>query len=242
VEFGSGSSAKTPIVLSAVRPSAYIPIDISGDFLRASAQALKEKFPDLPIHALEGDFTKPLVIPKTAGNRPRLGFFPGSTIGNLLAPAAVDLLRTMSETLGPESMLLIGIDRTKDEDTLVAAYDDAQGVTAEFNLNLLDRINRELNGRIPVEAFLHQARWNKDESRIEMHLEAQYDVRFQIEGRTFSIAKGETIHTENSLKYGISEARLLLRAGGWRPIADWTDKNEYFSLILAKASNVVTSP
>src|SRR6202012_724455 len=116
----------------------------------------------------------------------------------------------------------------------VAAYDDAEGVTAKFNLNLLDRINRELRGSIPVEAFKHSIRWNEDESRIEMHLEAQRDVQFRVDGRDFTLLKGETIHTENSLKYAIREARLLLRAAGWAPVADWTDRQEYFSLILAE--------
>ena len=131
-------------------------------------------------------------------------------------------------------MLLIGIDRIKDIDVLLPAYDDKQGVTAAFNLNLLRRINRELRGSVPVDAFRHLARWNEAESRIEMHLVAVRDAHFQVEGRHFSIAKGETIHTENSLKYGPREASVLLRAGGWTPIAHWTDDEELFSVILAK--------
>jgi L-histidine N-alpha-methyltransferase len=139
-------------------------------------------------------------------------------------------------------MLLIGIDRTKDQDVLVAAYDDEQGVTAEFNLNLLHRINRELHGSIAVDAFKHKIHWNEDESRIEMHLEAQRDLEFVVDCELFSMSKGETIHTENSLKYGIREARVLLRAGGWTPIADWTDQRGYFSLILAKVSQLAPAP
>jgi L-histidine Nalpha-methyltransferase len=165
---------------------------------------------------------------------PRLGFFPGSTIGNLLVPAAVDLLRAMARTLGGGSMLLIGIDRIKDTDVLLPAYDDKQGITAAFNLNLLHRINRELRGSVPVDAFRHLARWNEAEARIEMHLVAVRDTHFAVEGRRFSITKGETIHTENSLKYGPREASVLLRAGGWTPIAHWTDDEELFSVILAK--------
>ena len=130
-------------------------------------------------------------------------------------------------------MLLIGIDRIKDADVLVPAYDDAQGVTAAFNLNLLHRINRELRGSIPVDAFRHVARWNADEFRIEMHLEATRDVSFEVEGRRFSVPEGETIHTENSLKYCSRDADVLLRAGGWTPIAEWTDPDEHFMLILA---------
>jgi dimethylhistidine N-methyltransferase len=236
VEFGSGSSAKTPILLGAVEPSAYVPIDISGDFLRASAKSLRTEFPRLPIHEVEGDFTRPLSLPASIEGMPRLGFFPGSTIGNFQVPDAVDLLRAIAETLGTESMLLIGIDRIKDRSTLVAAYDDAQGVTAQFNINLLRRINRELSGSIPIDAFKHLIRWNEDESRIEMLLEAQRDVRFSVSGYAFSMANGETIHTETSVKYGVREARLLLRAGGWTPIAAWTDKRVAFSLILAEVS------
>jgi L-histidine N-alpha-methyltransferase len=234
VEFGSGSSAKTPILLSAVDPSAYVPIDISSDFLWESVERLSETFPNLAVYPVEGDFTAGLRLPPAIRNMPRLGFFPGSTIGNLVVPAAVDLLRTMAKILGGGSMLLIGIDRIKDVDVLLPAYDDKQGVTAAFNLNLLRRINRELRGSVPVDAFCHLARWNEAESRIEMHLVAVRDAHFQIEGRHFAIAKGETIHTENSVKYGPREASVLLRAGGWTPIADWTDDEQLFSVILAK--------
>ena len=236
VEFGSGSSAKTRSLLAIIEPSAYVPVDVSGDFLRASAQSLRAEFPRLPIYELEGDFTRLLTLPTSTQAGARLGFFPGSTIGNFSAPNAVDLLRTIAGTLGDGSMLLIGIDRINSRDTLIAAYDDAQGITAQFNLNLLRRINRELRGNIPVEAFKHQIRWKEDEARIEMHLEAQRAVSFSVDGHHFSIARGETIHTENSLKYNIGEARLLLRAGGWTPIADWTDKQESFSVILAKSN------
>jgi L-histidine Nalpha-methyltransferase len=234
VEFGSGSSAKTPLLLSAVKPAAYVPIDISKDFLWESAARLSKLFAGLPIYPLEGDFTGTVRLPAAIDSTPRLGFFPGSTIGNFLAPEAVDLLRTMAATLGGGSMLLIGIDRIKDEDVVLPAYDDSRGVTAAFNLNLLRRINRELDGSVPVDAFRHVARWNDPEARIEMHLEALRDIRFAVDGRRFSMAKGETIHTENSLKYGPRDALLLLRAGGWSPIADWTDREGLFSLILAK--------
>jgi L-histidine N-alpha-methyltransferase len=144
--------------------------------------------------------------------------------------------------LGEGSKLLIGIDRIKPESVLIPAYDDAQGVTAEFNLNLLHRINRELNGTIPVAAFRHVARWNDTEARIEMHLEATRDVSFSVDGRPFTISKGKTIHTENSHKYGPRDARLLLRAGGWSPVAEWTDKDGLFGLILAEARAVPAAP
>jgi L-histidine Nalpha-methyltransferase len=242
VEFGSGSSAKTPLLLSAIDPAAYVPIDISGDFLRDSAAQLSEAFPGLPIHPVEGDFLKPLAMPDAVRDTPKLGFFPGSTIGNMTAPAAVDLLRAMRSSLGDGAMLLIGIDRVKDPEILVPAYDDAGGVTAGFNLNLLRRINRELDGTIPVDAFAHKAVWNDRVGRIEMHLEAQRDVDFSVAGTDFAMREGETIHTENSHKYGPRDARLLLRSGGWTPVAEWTDAKDWFALILAEAQPVRAAP
>jgi len=242
VEFGSGSSAKTPLLLSAVAPSAYVPIDISGEFLRESSARLARRFPNLPIHPVEGDFLRPLQLPPMIGATRRLGFFPGSTIGNMTATAAVDLLRAMADTLDEGAMLLIGIDRIKSEDILMPAYDDARGVTAEFNLNLLRRINRELDGTLPVNAFRHVARWNDTEARVEMHLEATRDLSFTVAGQSFSIPRGRTIHTENSHKYGPRDARLMLRASGWTPIGEWTDPDDLFALLLAEARPVPTAP
>lgn len=242
VEFGSGSSTKTPVLLRCVEPSAYVPIDISGDFLRESARGLQQAFPDLPIHPLEGDFMRPLTLPAMVADMPKLGFFPGSTIGNMTPAMATDLLRAMRGSLGEGAMLLIGMDRTKPSEILVPAYDDAQGVTAAFNRNLLDRINRELDGTIPVDAFRHRAIWNDDRSRIEMHLAAERDVDFTIEGRPFAMASGETIHTENSHKYGPRDAKILLRAGGWTPIAQWSDPDELFAVYLAEAQSARLAP
>ncbi len=242
VEFGSGSSTKTPHLLRAAKPSAYVPIDISGEFLRASATALGEEFPSLPIHPVEADFMHDVLLPNAVGSLPKLGFFPGSTIGNLIARTSVDLLRRMRATLGVGSMLLIGMDRVKDQTTLIRAYDDPAGVTARFNLNLLIRINRELDGTIPVDAFAHAARWNDSYARIEMHLVATRDVTFTVEGKAYSVAAGETIHTENSHKYGPRDARLLLRAGGWTPVAEWTDAADQFALILAEARPEKAAP
>lgn len=235
VEFGSGSSTKTPALIDCVNPAAYVPIDISGDFLRDSARVLAERFPGVRVTPLEGDFTRPLKLPAEVAGLTKLGFFPGSTIGNMLAAGAVDLLRSMRASLGEGAMLLIGIDRIKGEDVLVPAYDDAAGVTAAFNLNLLTRINRELGGTIPVDAFRHRAIWNDDRARIEMHLEATRDIDFTVDGRSFAMAAGDTIHTENSHKYGPRDARLLLRGGGWTPVAEWTDADDRFALILAEA-------
>ncbi len=235
VEFGSGSSAKTPLLLRAVEPSAYVPIDISGDFLRDSAADLQEEFCRLPIYPVEADFMQPITLPNEIADLPTLGFFPGSTIGNLVARTAVDLLRAMKETLGVGAYLLIGMDRIKDPEVLIRAYDDAASVTAEFNLNLLRRINAELDGTVPVEAFRHRAIWNDRMSRIEMHLEALRDVEFTVSATPFFFRAGDTIHTENSHKYGLRDARLLLRAAGWGLCQEWTDEAEQFALILAQA-------
>jgi dimethylhistidine N-methyltransferase len=235
VEFGSGSSAKTPILLRAIRPAAYVPVDISGDFLRESARALAGGIPELPIHPVEADFTRPLTLPPGIADVPRLGFFPGSTIGNFVARSAVDLLRAMKDTLGEGARLLIGMDRIKDVDVLLAAYDDAAGITARFNLNLLHRINAELGADIPVDVFRHRAIWNDEMSRIEMHLEALRDVAFAVAGRRFAFPAGATIHTENSHKYGHRDSRLLLRAAGWGVVEEWTDERQWFSIILADA-------
>ena len=242
VEFGSGSSTKTPHLLRAIQGRHYVPIDISGDFLRESAAALSADFPALDVHPLEGDFMRPLKLPEEVAGEAKLGFFPGSTIGNMVARTSVDLLRSMRETLGVGSLLLIGMDRIKSPDILIPAYDDAQGVTARFNLNLLHRINRELDGTIPVDSFAHVARWNDGYARIEMHLEAQDDISFTVLGESFSMRKGETIHTENSHKYGPRDARLLLRAGGWTTRHEWTDPDDWFALILAEAVPFQTAP
>ncbi|CAM5465097.1 L-histidine N(alpha)-methyltransferase [Sphingobium scionense] len=235
VEFGAGSARKTPHLLRAIDPAAYVPIDISGDFLRASSAELASAFPGLPVLPLVGDFTGTLALPDAIDGLPRLGFFPGSTIGNSEPDTAVDLLRAMRRLLGDEAMLLIGMDRIKDRDRLIAAYDDEAGVTAAFNRNLLVRINRELEGDLPVDAFAHRAIWNDEKARIEMHLEATEPLHFHVAGQCFHMKMGETIHTESSHKYGARDERLLLRAGGWEPTAEWMDPDGLFALVLAKA-------
>ncbi len=235
VEFGSGSSLKTPRLLSCVAPAAYVPIDISGDFLRESAAALQDNFPELPIVPVEANFMHPVPLPDSVASLRKLGFFPGSTIGNLVPRSGVNLLRDMIETMGVGSMLLIGMDQVKDTEILIRAYDDAAGVTAAFNLNLLERINRELGADIPVQWFKHRAVWNDTWSRIEMHLVATRDLSFMIAGRHFEMHADETIHTENSHKYTPRSGRQLLAAGGWTPLREWSDANQMFSLILAEA-------
>jgi dimethylhistidine N-methyltransferase len=235
VEFGAGSQTKTPILLEAIAPAAYVPVDISGDYLEQSAAELQQRFPSIEVMPVVADFARPFALPGGIDNLPKLGFFPGSTIGNFVPWSATDLLRQFRALLGPGAQLLIGMDRVKPVDRLIAAYDDPQGVTAEFNLNLLTRINRELDGDIPVDAFRHEARWNDILSRIEMHLVAVRDVEFSIAGRRFHFARGSSIHTENSHKYGARGGRVLLLAGGWTPLAEWSDADGDFAEILAVA-------
>jgi dimethylhistidine N-methyltransferase len=235
VEFGAGSATKTPLLLDAIAPSAYVPVDISGDYLEQSAADLQQRLPWLRVFPVVADFARPFSLPPEIAHLPKLGFFPGSTIGNFVPWSATDLLRQFRALLGRRSQLLIGMDRVKPVERLLAAYDEPQGVTAEFNLNLLIRINRELDGDIPVDAFRHEARWNDILSRIEMHLVATRDVEFSVGGRRFSFASGSSIHTENSHKYGQRGGRVLLLAGGWTPISEWSDHDEDFAEILAVA-------
>jgi L-histidine Nalpha-methyltransferase len=235
VEFGSGSSLKTPLLLNAIAPAAYVPLDISGDFLRAAAADLAAQFPGLPVWPVEADFMRRVELPSAVADLPKLGFFPGSTIGNMVARTATDLLRSMRDTLGNGAQLLIGMDLIKDTAVLRAAYDDAAGVTAAFNRNLAVRINRELEGTIPVDALRHEARWNDDFARIEMHLVAQTDITFAVSGEAFAMHEGESIHTENSHKFDMRSATMLLLAAGWEPAARWSDKQGQFALILAEA-------
>jgi dimethylhistidine N-methyltransferase len=235
VEFGAGSQTKTPILLEAIAPAAYVPVDISGDYLEKSAQELQNRFPGVEVLPVVADFARHFSLPGGLDHLPKLGFFPGSTIGNFVPWSATDLLRQFRSLLGPCSQLLIGMDRMKPVERLMAAYDEPEGVTAEFNLNLLHRINRELDGDIPADDFRHEARWNDILSRIEMHLVATRDVEFSISGQRFRFAAGSSIHTENSHKYGSRGTRVLLLAGGWTPVAEWTDPAEDFAEILAVA-------
>jgi len=235
VEFGAGSATKTPILLEAINPAVYVPVDISGDYLESSANDLRQQFPSLDVIPVVADFARPFALPGGIEHLPKLGFFPGSTIGNFIPRSATDLLRQFRELLGDGSQLLIGMDRVKPVERLIAAYDDPEGVTAQFTLNLLTRINRELGGDIPVDAFRHEARWNDILSRIEIHLVACRDVTFTVAGEVFRFASGSSIHAENSHKYGSRGGRVLLLAGGWTPVAEWTDPARDFAVILAEA-------
>jgi dimethylhistidine N-methyltransferase len=235
VEYGAGASTKTRILLDALQsPAGYVPIDVSEEFLLHTAQALRTDYPDLPVHPVVGDFMIRFGLPNESTGRP-VGFFPGSTIGNLNDD---DILRFMSsarDLLGDGSQFLIGVDLRKDADILVPAYDDAAGVTASFNLNLLTRINRELGADFDLSAFEHHAIWNDTASRIEMHLVSQRSQSVKISGRTIHFDAGETIHTENSRKFSIDSLTPLFEQTGWNLNKQWLDERHYFAVLLLSA-------
>ena len=231
VEFGSGSSIKTEILLGHMRRlHAYVPIDISESALTDARERLTARFSGLNIQLLLADFSHPIELPPELAPRPKLGFFPGSTIGNFMPAEATRLLRAMRETLSPRGKLIIGVDLKKDVRQLVAAYDDANGVTAAFNLNLLVRINRELDGTFDLQAFRHAATYEPFEGRIEMHLVSLKDQDVWVAGRKIRFREAETIHTESAYKYTIEEFHLIAQAAGWTPLRVWKDDLSLFSV------------
>ena len=217
VEFGSGASEKTRIVLDAAHDlGAYVPIDISADALDAAALRIAGAYPALTVHPLVGDFLHLGALPAGIGQGRRVGFFPGSTIGNLERDEAIAFLAAARGLLGPDALFILGVDLVKAPETLIAAYDDAAGVTAAFNRNLLVRANRELGAGFDVDAFSHRAAWNPSAARMEMHLEATRDMTVLLDGRRISFLRGETIHTESSRKYTGESVCELAGASGWR--------------------------
>ena len=233
IEFGCGSLFKTRLLLDALRsPAAFVPIDISADHLLQSSAALAADYPDLEVLPVVADFTRPVKLPDKArkASENRIGFFPGSTIGNFDHAGAADFLATVADMVGGGGALLIGVDLKKDEDILVRAYDDAQGVTAAFNRNVLERINRELGGCFDIETFRHRALYNGAEGRIEMHLVSEKDQTVTVHDRDFTFTKGETIHTENSCKYHVEEFSSLAAGAGFRSARTWVDGDGLFSL------------
>ncbi|ESR26964.1 L-histidine N(alpha)-methyltransferase [Lutibaculum baratangense] len=231
IEYGAGASVKTEILLGALRsPELYVPVDIAGDFLKASARRIGETFPDLAVRPVVADFTGDFELPDDLPeDGRRTGFFPGSTIGNLDRHETVSFLERMREHVGGDGRAVIGADLKKDIPTLLRAYDDSEGVTAAFDLNILTRINRELDGDVPVERFVHEARWNEESSAVEMHLRSLDDRTVTIAGRSFSFAAGETIHTESSRKYSVDGFGELAAACGWQVSEVWTDEARRFA-------------
>lgn len=237
VELGSGAGIKIRLLLAALdRPAAYVPVDISREHMIAAATDLSRTFPELRIAPVCADYTKPFALPATGGAAGvTAGFFPGSTIGNLTPTEAVSFLARMRRLLGPGSAMVIGVDVPKSRTVLEAAYDDAAGVTAAFNLNLLHRINRELHADFDVERFDHRAWWNEEQSRIEMHLVSRDRQTVRIGDRQFSFEPEETIHTENSYKYSVEDFHALAQRAGYRPDEVWTDGRKLFSVHLLRA-------
>jgi dimethylhistidine N-methyltransferase len=237
IEFGSGSSLKTELLLAEMHLLyAYVPIDISAAALRAAQARINERFPDLRVLALCGDFSHPLILPPQIKGRPRLGFFPGSTIGNLEEFAAVKLLASMAQSLGHGSRLIIGVDLKKDEGRLLSAYDDAGGVTAAFNLNLLKRANRELDTDFDVSQFDHLAIWDERHGRVELYLVSQAEQTVDLLGRRIAFEAGERIHTEHSHKYDIDGFHALAAKAAWKPLHVWTDPERLFSVHVLEAA------
>jgi dimethylhistidine N-methyltransferase len=236
VEFGSGSSRKTSLLLSALaRVSLYVPIDVAGESLAEAAEWLSERHDGLAIRPLVADFTKTRTLPVAARRPRKLGFFSGSTVGNLTQADARDFLANAARLLGRGAAFLVGVDLKKDPAILIPAYNDRRGVTAAFNLNLLERINRELDGDIDLDLFAHDAIYDEARGRIEMHLVSLARQTVRVLGRAFSFAKGERIHTENSHKYAIEEFQALAKSAGWTPAHAWTDADRLFSLHLLRA-------
>lgn len=239
VEFGSGSSRKTPLLLNQLEfPKNYVPVDISRDFLFDAAKKLANDMPHINVIPVHGDFTQPFDMPAKAQTGCHVGFFPGSTLGNFTRPEAQKFLQNAKQSLGQRAIFIAGVDLKKSENILVPAYDDAQGVTAAFNLNLLNHLNETMSGDFDLDAYAHEARFNTEFSRIEMHLRALSDQTITLAGHNFEIADGETIHTENSYKYSLDEFNQLAHQSGWQPLINWTDERELFSLnmLLAKES------
>jgi dimethylhistidine N-methyltransferase len=237
VEFGAGATTKVRLLLEKCTIGAYVPVDISGDFLKDQADALRKDFPGLAVYPVTADFTTPFALPAAVASMPKVGFFPGSTLGNFEPHEACAFLRSAREILGPGAQMIIGVDLEKDERVLYDAYNDAAGVTARFNLNVLVRINRELGGNFDLSAFTHRAIYNRERHRIEMHLISKKPQTVRMLGTSIAFRAGESIHTESSYKYSIERFAALARGSGWTPRESWTDKAGMFSVHALVASD-----
>ena len=232
IEPGAGSLAKIRLLLDALQPSAYVPMDISAEFLQDAALELSSDFPELPIHATCVDFTHSLPVPDPVPNQHRLAFFPGSSLGNFHQDEALEFLTRIHDALGQHGMLLIGVDTKKSSSILDAAYNDAAGVTAKFNLNLLQRIRHELEADCDPAGFDHHAFYNSDEGRVEMHLVSKQEQEVRINGHRFRFLPGETVHTECSYKYAPNEFLDLAGKAGFSLVKHWLANNELFGIYL----------
>ena len=236
VEYGAGSSVKIRRLLEELHPSAYLPLDISRHHLEQSAQALHADYPHLSVYPTCVDITAPFALPEVVAGLDKLGFYPGSSIGNFEpGDAQAFLLRQVAATLGAGGHLLIGVDRKKDIDVLEAAYNDSAGVTAEFNLNILSHLNSALATEIDPAGFRHRANYNQESGCVQMFLECVQDQSSRVDGRIIEFTQGELVHTENSYKYGYEQFAELAEGGGFKVEASWSDADAYFTLFLLKA-------
>lgn len=239
IEFGAGATTKVRLLLErgrlGRRLGAYVPVDISGEFLAGQARDLRHDYPALTVLPVVADFTTAFALPAEVAAMPKVGFFPGSTLGNFEPDEARAFLRSARALLGAGAILIIGIDLEKDETLLRAAYNDAAGVTARFNLNLLVRINRELGGNFDLSGFTHRAVYNHERHRIEMHLISRKAQTVRVLGHSVPFRTGETIHTENSYKYSLDRFSALARSSGWRTQQSWTDPDAMFSVHALRA-------
>jgi dimethylhistidine N-methyltransferase len=238
LEYGVGAGIKTEILLHAFEaPCLYVPIDIAADFLQQTAARIGRRFPHLQVCCLNADFTRDFGIHAKLPRKNRVAFFPGSTIGNLNDSEALSFFQRVRRHVGPRGTAIIGADLKKDISTLLAAYDDPQGITAAFNLNLLARANRELGADFALNRFIHEVRWNETESAIEMHLVSSVKQVVTIDGRSFAFAAGETIHTASSRKYSLNSFSQLAGRGGWHVAALWTDPQKHFAVFALKTAS-----
>jgi dimethylhistidine N-methyltransferase len=231
LEYGAGAGVKTELLIEALRhPRFYVPMDIAGDFLQHTVARFQRRFPELTTCPITADFTTSFAMPDWIPSAQRVAFFPGSTIGNLDADEVAAFLRRIRSHVGPGGRALVGVDSCKSPAILIPAYDDAAGVTARFNLNLLTRINRELGGNFILERFEHRVRWNETAAAIEMHLSSTVDQTVTVSGRSFEFSAGETIHTESSRKYAVADFTKLAGQHGWRVDRVWTDDKQLFAV------------
>jgi dimethylhistidine N-methyltransferase len=231
IELGSGSSVKVRILLKAMeRPAAYVAVDISREHLRRAAAALAADFPAVEVIAVCADYADGFPLPRTGAAGRRVAFFPGSTIGNLEPAEAQAFLRGWARRLGPDAAMVVGVDLKKDPQVLEAAYDDREGVTAAFSLNVLARANAELGADFDLGGFVHQARYDAEKGRVEIHLRSLKDQTAHVHGRSFRFAAGDRIHVEHSYKYALGEFQDLARRAGFRPGEAFTDPDGLFSV------------
>jgi dimethylhistidine N-methyltransferase len=235
VEPGAGNLAKIRLLLDQLKPDAYVPMDISGDYLESSCRELAEDSPELEIHGVCVDFTHSMPLPKMLSDAQLLVFFPGSSLGNFHRDEARDFLTMVRDTLGRDGMLLIGVDTKKPATILNAAYNDAAGITAEFNLNLLHRIQNELDTDLDMNNFDHRAFYNKNKGRIEMHLVSQREHHIHVDGHAFHFKSGESVHTECSYKYSPEEFIALAAEAGMVPVHHWLAEGELFGMYLLRS-------